>query len=381
VSVLRELFVSIDHEISQLGTDPLGAGQAGASESPFLRESRRVIDSRTQGLDKALAQRLLREFHDFGPLSDLLQERDLTEIIVNAPGEIWVETRGRLHRYPERFLSDASYERILSRICHEAGLILTLEKPAGDGRWRDFRLHVVRPPAAHRWPLLSLRRHPENPWTLESLLANRWCREEQADGVRALIRHHLNFLVIGATGCGKTSVLNSLLREISPQERVGIIEDTDEIARPEGPSFKLLTREDPQGCLPTLDQSYLVRQCLRMRPDRLLMGEIRGGEAKDFLMALSTGHRGSFGTLHADSASQALIRLEMLIQMGAPHWSLGAIRKLIFQGLQVILCCRKNENGERRLVGAFRLVSLEETGFLLEELDLTSPGTWHWLPR
>lgn len=98
-------------------------------------------------------------------------------------------------------------------------------------------------------------------------------------------------------------------------------------------------------------------------------------------MALSTGHRGSFGTLHADSASQALIRLEMLIQMGAPHWSLGAIRRLIFQGLQVILCCRKNENGERRLVGAFRLVSLEETGFLLEELDLTSPGTWHWLPR
>lgn len=379
MSALHHLFEEIDHEIELLGTDPLKADESG--ESPFVRESRRLIDARTKNLEQAVAIRLREEFEAYGPLTRLLEQSDLTEILLNGAKEIWIERGGKLHRHPDQFLSEGSYERILSKICHEAGVILTLERPAGDGKWKDFRLHIVRSPAARGATLVSLRRHPKNPWTLERLIESGWCREEQVPGVRAMITKHLNFLVVGSTGCGKTSVLNSLLREVSPQERVGVIEDTDEIARPDGPSFKLLTREDPQGCLPSLDQSYLVRQCLRMRPDRLLMGEIRGGEAKDFLLALSTGHRGSFGTLHADHPHQAIIRLEMLVQMGSPHWSLLAIRRLILGSLQVILCCRKDENGKRRLTGAFRIVSLEESGFLMEEVDLTSPQTWNWLPQ
>jgi len=133
--------------------------------------------------------------------------------------------------------------------------------------------------------------------------------------------------------------------------------------------MKLLTREDPHGILPAIDQTQLVKRSLRLRPDRIVMGEVRGSEAKDFLMAMATGHSGSFGTLHAQDASQALIRLEMLIQMGAPQWSLTAIRRLIQLSLDYIIITGRAATGERQLKGVFRLCSLEDQGFLVEQVD------------
>jgi len=130
--------------------------------------------------------------------------------------------------------------------------------------------------------------------------------------------------------------------------------------------MRLVTREDPQGVLPPVDQMQLVRRTLRLRPDRIVMGEVRGAEAKDFLMALATGHGGSFGTLHAQDASQALLRLEMLIQMGAPQWGLQAIRRLIQLSLDYVIVAEKNKAGNRHLKGIYRLCSLEDNGFLLE---------------
>ncbi len=136
--------------------------------------------------------------------------------------------------------------------------------------------------------------------------------------------------------------------------------------------MKLLTREDPQKVHAPITQSDLVRRTLRLRPDRIIMGEIRGEEAKDFLMSLSTGHRGSFGTLHAQSPHQALLRLEMLIQLGAPQWSLQAIRRLIQLSLEFILITEKTSTGARKFAGLYRLSSLEDHGFLVEAVtDLT----------
>src|SRR5690606_15616349 len=143
------------------------------------------------------------------------------------------------------------------------------------------------------------------------------------------------------------------------------IEDTSEIRLPNAVSVGLLTRRDLNGTLPAYDQSDLLKHALRMRPDRIVVGEVRGAEAKDLLMALSTGHEGGMGTLHADSARQAVLRLEMLVQLGAPQWSVRAIRHLILLGIHAIVVVKKDRNG-RRLDSITRITSLEDTGFCFE---------------
>ncbi|MBX3041047.1 MAG: CpaF family protein [Bdellovibrionaceae bacterium] len=358
---MADIYQDLEKRIHQLSLD-----LADESESSFSTQRNHLIQKEISSLDENHRLRLLAEFESKGPLESLLNITGLTELLINGASDIWFERNGRLEKHDDIFLSSASYERILEKICTEANALPTLERPSANGKWRDFRMHAIRSPVARSALVVSLRRHPENPWSLRKLHEAGWCNDSEAKLLNKILQEKRNFLVIGATGSGKTSVLNALLGELPTWERCGIIEDTDEISCPSGPSFKLLTREASPGGLAAIDQGELVRQCLRMRPDRLVMGEIRGGEAKDFLMALSTGHQGSFGTLHADDPGQALLRMEMLIQMGAPHWNLMAIRKLIRLGLHSIIVTGKNENGERRLRGIHRLVSLEDSGFLLE---------------
>lgn len=341
----------------------------GGGESLGFRERRKLlIENELRDVDGDLRRRLMDEFDGWGPLTALLERPQVTEILVNGPDSVWFEEGGRLHAAPTGFLSGLNYERMIERLCLEAGTHLSVERPSADGRWRHFRVHVSRPPVTRTHSILSLRRHPENPWTLDKLLATGWCDETQAVLLREMIRRRWNFLVIGSTGGGKTSVVNALLAEAG-HDRAAILEDSDEIAVPAGPSLKLLTRKDSQGLLPEVTLTDLVRQSLRLRPDRLVVGEVRGGEAKDFLLALSTGHSGSFGTLHADSPAQALMRLEMLVQMGAPEWSLETVRRLLRLSLQAVVVTGKNENGERRFRGLHRLVSLEENGFVMEPVE------------
>ncbi|MEK7357078.1 MAG: ATPase, T2SS/T4P/T4SS family, partial [Bdellovibrionota bacterium] len=240
--------------------------------------------------------------------------------------------------------------------------------PFADGLWRGCRVHLIVPPASGAEPVLTFRKHPENPWTLAKLVASGWSSEQDAAKLEALVKDRLNFVVIGGTGSGKTSVLNACLASLPVSERTVIIEDTSELRCPNRASSKLLTRRDPQGHLREIDLSELVRHSLRMRPDRLVMGEIRGGEAKDLLMAFATGHTGCMGTLHAESARQALARLEMLVQLGAPQWSTQAVRSVIHFSLQAVVVVGKNKDGARRLEGIYRIVSLEEFGFLIERM-------------
>ena len=173
---------------------------------------------------------------------------------------------------------------------------------------------------------------------------------------------------MGGTSSGKTSFLQSLLQEFSKNERAVIIEDTQELNLPNSACCSLLTRQDPSGCVRDITMDDLLKRALRLRPDRLVIGEIRGPEAKSLLMALATGHDGSFGSMHARTASEALLRLEMLIQMGAPQWNLKSIRHLIAMTLQNIFVVEKL-NGKRQLQGIYQISSLEENGIILQKLD------------
>lgn len=325
-----------------------------------------IINDEVQALEERSRLRVLSEFNGFGPLSTLIEDESITEIIINGPSAIWFERRGELRRHDDAFSSAISYENFILRICQMAQVHYTLEQPMVDGSLLNFRLHLISEELTKTTAVLSLRRHPQNPWTLKSLLQIGWCRPEELEIIQQIISRRDNFLVIGSTGSGKTSVLNACLQNLPENERVVIIEDTSELKTPNSASTKLITRKDANQSLQEITQAELVKQSLRMRPDRIVMGEIRGPEAKDLLMTLSTGHAGSFASLHATDPQQAILRLEMLIQLGAPFWSLEAIRNLIFLSLQKIIVVGRNESGGRELKGIYSLASREDSGILIE---------------
>ncbi|MBL7669352.1 MAG: CpaF family protein [Bdellovibrionaceae bacterium] len=322
---------------------------------------------------ESVRTRVWNEFFALGPLVGLFERTEITEILINGPREIWIEIGGRLEKHTDYFFSDVTYRNFVDRFCALAGVHATHEHPSCDGAFGKFRLSLVRENLTRSYTHLSLRKHPENPWNFQRLAESGWCEERQIPLFQSLIDQQKNFLVIGTTGSGKTSLLNALLSLTRHNERALLIEDSPELEIPNSVSMKLLTREDPQKIQTPITQADLVKRSLRLRPDRIVMGELRGEEAKDFLMCLSTGHRGSFGTLHAQSAHQALLRLEMLIQLGAPQWSLQAIRRLIQLSLDYILITEKTAQGRRRFAGLYRLSSLEEHGFLVEAVQEIKP--------
>jgi pilus assembly protein CpaF len=330
------------------------------------------IEESLEGEDLEIRERICSEYFSWGPLTPLLAAEDVTEILVNGPSSIWFERGGVLFRHPDAFLSEVTYLNCFHRMCEAAHCQSTVETPASTGLFLNFRLTVIRQELTGGSHHLSLRRHPANPWTLQRLEAVGWATPAETSTLGELIRLRKNFLIVGGTGSGKTSLINALLQMVSENERAVVIEDTPEIELPNTSSMKLLTRQDPQGILKPIDQGQLLCHSLRLRPDRLVLGEIRGGEAKDLLMALATGHSGSFGSLHASDARQALIRLEMLIQMGAPAWSLPAVRRLIQLSLEYILLVGKSATGERRFHGIYKICSLEENGFLIEKVTAIS---------
>jgi pilus assembly protein CpaF len=313
-------------------------------------------------------ERLANEFFREGPLTSILSETGLQEIIVNGRKDIWIESAGLFRKHSDEFLSELTFKNFIDRICAEAELKIDLAQPFTDGRWRDFRVHLGRAPLTDCDFHLSLRKVPENPWTLKSLVEAGWADTAKVAVLKDQIEKRKNILYVGPTGCGKTTVLGASLRELAENERVVIIEDTDELRRPNSASTKMLTRGTGSPSLPEVTLSDLVRQSLRMRPSRLIMGEVRGPEAKDLLLALATGHSGSLGTLHASDPRQALLRLEMLVQLGAPQWSVQAVRQLIQLSVDTLVVCG-NENGHRCLKGIYKVAALESFGFLLEDIQ------------
>jgi pilus assembly protein CpaF len=345
-----------------------GYGQDELFRIQHADKFKKSIEETIKSESETLQERILAEYFSFGPLDSLMADEEISEILVNGPDSIWFEKNGQLQRHGDLFLSPASFANCFHRLCEKAHCQSTVETPTATGNFKDFRMTMIRQELTRDHHHLSLRRHPKNPWTLEKLKDLAWTQDLEIKKLKQIITSRKNFLIIGGTGSGKTSLINALLQTLPGNERVIVLEDTPEIELPNTSSMKMVTREDPQGVLKNIDQSQLVRHALRLRPDRIVMGEIRGAEAKDLLMALATGHGGSFGTLHASDPRQALIRLEMLIQMGAPQWSLQAVRRLIHLSLDYVLVVEKTAEGKRQFQGAFKICSLEENGFLVEKV-------------
>ncbi len=347
-------------------SDPSELAAVAANDQDHQAKS--VVESVLCSLPVEAAGRVRNEYFGAGPLEGLLKDEDVTEIIVNGPSSIWFEKAGKLSQLDDTFLSELTYRNFIMRVSRETGVQASLDCPFADGQWNEFRLHLITPPLARAGSVLTLRRHPTNPWRLSELERREWATPHAMTCLKQMIARRMNFLIIGSTGSGKTSVLNACLQALHPNERAVLIEDTIELTVPNFVSTRLVTRKDTQKILRDVDQSELLKQSLRMRPDRLVMGEIRGNEAKDLLMAFATGHSGCLGTMHAESARQALLRLEMLIQLGAAQWNLQAVRTLILLSLQAIVVVQRTPEGLRRLEGIYKIGSLEEVGFLLEKI-------------
>jgi pilus assembly protein CpaF len=347
-------------------------GEAEVSKSRFHAGSElsilNVLTRHVHGLDPSIQKRIRNEIVGHGPLDVLLDDESITEILILDFQHISFEKEGKLFSLPDTFLSVSSYSRFLCRLYDAVECEPTIAHPFVSGRWGAFRVQISLKGICTDQTQVTLRRISAQPWTSEKLLDLGWCLPSQMEFLSTSVKSHKNILVVGPTGSGKTAVLNALLNEVESNERILILEDTDELRLPNSHSTKMLTRTDTRKILPEINLHDLVKQSLRMRPDRLVVGEVRGEEAGSLLMALSTGHKGAVFTMHARSAKEALLRLEMLVQMGAPQWSFDSIRRLVFFSIDLIVVVEKDEKGKRVLKSIDQLSSIEPTGITLTRI-------------
>lgn len=325
------------------------------------------VHSVTKSLPEDDKIRIDQEFFGWGPLQSLWDRNDIFDIMIGGSQNIFYEDSQGLHIHKDQFISEQTFQLFLERICERSGTVVDLNHPFASSSLGPFRVHIAIPPAANQITL-TLRRHSQTLFPLSLLQDQGFLNHWQLNYLRDLLNDRKNFLVVGPTGSGKTTFLNSLISEIPDSERMVIVEDTSELKVPSPLSCKLLTREHTDRSLKPVFLVDLIKQSLRMRPDRLVVGEVRGGEAKDLLQALATGHSGSMGTLHSRSAQEALLRLEMMVQMGAPQWSLYSVRQLIHFSLDAIIVLKENRM-KKGILQICEIKSHEKFGLLLEEIS------------
>jgi pilus assembly protein CpaF len=285
------------------------------------------------------------------PLAALLNDPSITEVIVNGPAEIWVERRGRLQRAALRFDDTGALRDACVRLAARAGRRLDDAQPMVDARLADgSRLNVVLPPLAPDGPLLTLRRFAPRPFTLTELVELGSLSQADADLLDCCVRSRLSILISGGTSSGKTSLLGALAARIDASERIVTVEDAVELRIDRPHVARLEARGASLEGTGEVGIRELVRNALRMRPDRLVVGEVRGGEALDMLQAMTTGHDGSLTTVHAKSPDDALRRVELLALMAGLELPYAAVREQVASAFDVVVQVARQSDGERRLV-------------------------------
>lgn len=327
-------------------------------------ELSRIVEAEQVALTSAERNRLITEIGadvlGFGPLEPLLDDPDVSEIMVNRFDQIFVERSGRLYESRSRFTSEAQLRRVIERIVSRVGRRIDESSPLVDARLADgSRVNAIIPPLAVDGSSLTIRKFSRTPYTVDDLIRFDTLTREMATLLDASVRAKLNILVSGGTGTGKTTLLNVLSAFIPGDERIITIEDAVELQLQQAHVVRLESRPaniEGRGEITIRD---LVRNSLRMRPDRIVIGEVRGGESLDMLQAMNTGHEGSISTIHANSPRDALARLETLVLMAGMDLPLRAIREQISSAIDIIVQISRLRDGTRRVTSITEVQGME----------------------
>jgi pilus assembly protein CpaF len=301
------------------------------------------------------------ETFGLGPIEPLMQDPTVSDILVNGPHEVYVERRGKLQKTNAIFRDDAHLMQVIDRIVSAVGRRVDESSPMVDARLKDgSRVNAIIPPLALDGPVMSIRRFAVDPFKMNDLLTFNTLTEQLAEVLRGAVQARLNILVSGGTGAGKTTMLNILSNYIPASERIVTIEDSAELQLQQDHVVRLETRPaniEGSGAVTARD---LVRNALRMRPDRIVVGEVRGAEVLDMLQAMNTGHDGSMSTVHANSTRDALSRIETMTLMSGLALPMRAMRDYIASALDLVIQLARLSDGTRKLVRVTEIVGMEE---------------------
>jgi pilus assembly protein CpaF len=323
----------------------------------------------TQGEREDLVVEILHEVFGLGPIEPLLADPGISDILVNGYSEVYIERLGLLQKTNIVFKDDAHLMRIVERIVSRIGRRVDESSPMVDARLKDgSRVNVIIPPLSLDGPILSIRRFGINPLTANDLITNGTMLPEMLEVLKACVKGKLNMLISGGTGAGKTTLLNVLSAYIPESERIVTIEDAAELQLKQDHVVRLETRPPNIEGEGAIRQRQLVINALRMRPDRIVVGEVRGEEAIDMMQAMNTGHEGSMTTIHANSPRDALSRLETMASMANLNLPEKAARQQIASAIQVVIQITRLPDGSRKLTSLSEITGMEGSTVTMQDL-------------
>jgi pilus assembly protein CpaF len=332
----------------------------------ILQEDKVQLNQRERG---QMVQDILHEVTGLGPLEPLLKDSTINDILVNTHKQVYVERYGKLERTVIRFRDEAHLRKIIERIVSRMGRRVDESCPMVDARLADgSRVNAIIPPLAIDGSCVSIRKFSKDPLQVSDLVEKRSLTPEIAELLRGIVRARLNVLISGGTGCGKTTILNILSGFIPATERIVTIEDAAELQLRQDHVVRLETRPANIEGKGEYSQRELVKNALRMRPDRIVVGEVRGSEALDMLQAMNTGHDGSLTTIHANSARDALTRLETMVAMAGFDLPTKALRHYISSALDVIVQLSRLSDGSRKVMSVQEVSGMEGEVVTMQEV-------------
>ena len=360
--------------------DKLDLSRIGDLEGDTLRREIRLVvehlcDTENPLLNRSERERLIEEVLDetfgFGPLEILLKEEGVADIMINGPKHVFIEKNGRIQRSNVTFRDDEHLMQILDRIVSKVGRRIDETSPMCDARLPDgSRVNAIIPPLALDGPSLTIRRFGSNPLALEDLLRFGAFTPEMVMFLEGAIKARLNMIISGGTGSGKTTLLNTLSSFIPGDQRVITIEDAAELQLQQDHVLRLETRPSNIEGKGRINATDLVKNALRMRPDRIIIGECRGPEALDMLQAMNTGHEGSLTTIHANTPRDAVSRLETMISMGGLELPLKAVRQQFAAAVDVIIQSNRLQGGPRKVTHITEVLNMEQDTVIMQDIFL-----------
>jgi pilus assembly protein CpaF len=374
---LAQKFQKLKAEIHRQLVESLDLSRLNRIKPEKLRREVRALAVRMSSscpemLNELERERLVDDIMDetfgLGPLENLMRDPEVSDILVNGPREVYVERKGLLHPTDIIFADDAHLMQVIQRIASRVGRRVDEMSPMVDARLPDgSRVNAVIPPLALDGPILSVRRFGVR-LTAEDLIANGTLTREMLGMLGAAVHGRISVLVSGGTGSGKTTLLNTLSAHIPHDERLVTIEDAAELKLQQPHVVRLETRPTNTEGAGEVKQRDLVRNSLRMRPDRIIVGEVRGPEALDMLQAMNTGHEGSLTTIHANDARDALARLEMMVMLAGFELPVPIIRQYISSAIGIVLHLSRLKGGPRKILRISEIVGLRRKSYVLKDI-------------